>query len=1086
MKKILFILSFLLSASLQAEGQFYLLAKPGVMGGPSQSGQTGLGVYLRWDVLEGAIPDDVATLRLERDGQEIGAWTPDSLMSETEISTIYQGVEQQQRLLQTLTLLKEIQLAEIPPVDFEPDQYASVLRDRLLNVDNSFWTFLASRLDFNIARVRHRAYLDTDVQPATSYTYTLYAVQTDPPQIGTAAEVIIGQAQIDIGNAHQLLPVRELKQLVENSCDSSMDHYTVALDWLPPGVSVTDQTANNLQLAGYELYRSTENIAPDVSDPPPRNLATEAASLPHDGRGEIVFPGLQRVNRQLLTLDGDNDPASPEFIEAQDKLGLAGLKPGDRRAYYVVGRDFSGHYGETAAVMVQIPNRLSPKAPWDIATGVRRGNQSGILVSWDAVDLAAFQAEYPRRVICNPTEAADSGLVEYADSAEACADPAIARVDVSGYRLYRFNTALEARGFRDSDGDGISDKDESEEGLQCNPNQQPAGATDYRVPPLIPFTEQTTTEGTRLSFLDPGAQLVEGEYYYYRLASYTADGKFSTARGPYRELYPDMTPPALPTYEIVRQTSTGCCTVVEVDASQKEWSFTSDFTGYSTLSLVNSERQTDPLEISEFGSAVSALCQDETAGISDFWGPASGRSLLYPGQYPETSDTVTDTPPIYCAADFPATMDLCKSGAWQLHVSQCETQEPVTEGDFGSGPVTFTGHTSDGDTCLEYYEMIAGQRRLMGTSCGTDTPELLVVEFDGGLACGNLVARDSSNNTSEPAEIPCNRIQTDRTPPSPPQVISLNAFSDHLDFSWRSPLKPTSATLIEITSDLGDEDTQLLSFPANNQEPGLEFDGSTLIHTLVGARDMWCIRAMAVGLAAEGQRAQRSAWSGKLCKVRRENGLNETEYLPWPTIQPLDAGPPLVVELAADYVSDLQGEDPEDLPILIHYSAFNNLFLETDSGGVGLCFGYQEINPLNPERHHLLAEDFACLDSGRHLIDSRIETPFMVYRQARSPQGDTGPWVQVSPLIESIHWKKSLDKDSLTPINTLSDPYFAMYRYEYSELQNGVPWHLGFVDRYPYILGYEYRYQTLTFTPEHAINAWRLSDWVLATSPVTE
>ena len=171
------------------------------------------------------------------------------------------------------------------------------------------------------------------------------------------------------------------------------------------------------------------------------------------------------------------------------------------------------------------------------------------------------------------------------------------------------------------------------------------------------------------------------------------------------------------------------------------------------------------------------------------------------------------------------------------------------------------------------------------------------------------------------------------TAPSPPQIISLDAFSDHLEFKWRSPLQPTAATLIEITSDVGDEDTQVLSFPANNQQPGFEFEEMASVHTLLGARDKWCIRAMAVGLAGNNQAAKQSDWSGKLCRFRRENGINDTEYLPWPTIRSLDEGVPLNVERAVDYVSSLQGEAPENLPLLIRFSTFNNLFKAADDGG---------------------------------------------------------------------------------------------------------------------------------------------------------
>ena len=1077
------LISGLFSSLAQSEGQFYFLAKPGVISAAAQLGQSSQGVSLRWDVLEGALPDDIEKLRLIRKNLDMDpvvideilpAWSAGEIMTEAEIDAMYRESGQQQRLMHTLTLLKDIELAE--GRDFEPGQFASVLHDRLTNPDNGYWRFLASRQSFNIARALKRAYLDRSASPGTNYEYTLSAIQT-----GSAVEVILGRATVNTGNTHQLLPVQELKQLV-SSCDSSQDHYTVTLDWLAPGNYVTDQVSNNIQLAGYELYRTTENLAANISEPPVRNLANEAAALVHDGRGEVVFSGLERVNRQLLTLDGDGDPLSFEFLEDINQLRAAGLVPGDRRAYYVVGRDFSDHYGETAAIIVQVPNRLSPEAPWDFVAGYRQGGNAGINISWDQVSLENFQIKYPDRVVCNPTQAASTGLVEYVPRGKSCTSPAIARLDVTGYRLYRFYSAEQARGFKDSDGDGVSDRDEYASGMQCDSTQQPVGAVSYSVD--LTSLVLLTGDRNRLSFHDDGAQLVENEYYHYRVSSHTADGKFSQPNGPFRVLYPDRTLPALPTFDIVRETTVACCKLVALNASQTDWQFDDAIGLHSTLSLADSLVQTNPLNIVDFGSWSSQLCNQEPGAINSFWGTAAGRRLIYPGQYVDPKATNL---PVHCEVDIPESMDLCKSGHWQLYESQCQNEEVVTDGSFGEGVVSLTVHTGDNDSCVDYYEEIAGQLILVNTSCGTDTPEIMQIVIEGGLVCGSVVARDSSNNRSEAVQIPCN-IVANPEPPSPPQIIFLDALTASLDFSWRSPLQPTSATLIEISSDVGSEDTQIISFPANNQQPGFEFNDSATVHTLIGARDQWCIRAMAVGLAAENQSALRSPWSGKLCRVRRENGLNDTQYLPWPTIRPLSSAASLSVELAADYVSELQGEDAENLPILLKLGTFTNLFRAVDAGGTEICTEYQQVaDPLNSNKHHILAVGFRCRDAGKHLIDGEVDTPFMVYRQARTPQGETGSWVQVSPLLESIYWERSFDKSSLVTINTLHDPYFAMYRHEYVVERDAIPWYLGFVDRYPYILGYEYRYQTVVFTTQqHAIKSWHLSDWILTTGPVNE
>jgi hypothetical protein len=1057
------VLLLMISGRAFADSQFYFLAEPGVAGSASQAGQDTSVVYLRWDAVEGALPDDVESLELERNGSLVKTFPRDDWMSEASIDQMFQQPEQQQRLFQTLALLKEIKLSE--GNDFEPSQFAAELLQRLQT--DSYWRYLASRQNFNIARVHYRAFMDTDVTPLASYEYTLYAVKT-----GASDRVILGHATVNMAQAHQPLPVQNLTQLIENNCHSSQDHYTVALDWNAPGSTITDRMANNLQLAGYEIYRGTENLAASVTTAPARNLALEAASLSAGGRGEIQFSGLQRVNRGLLMLEGDGNPLNPEFFEGPDSLRVAGLKPGDRRAYYVVGRDFTDHYGDTEAVIVQVPNRLPPMTPWNIVTGVRQGSAAGINIAWDAVTLDNYKAKFPHRQLCNEAEAAVNGLLEYASINRTCARPAISRIDVSGYRLYRFDNRQQAKNFHDSDGDGVADRDEIAEAMECDANQQPAGAVSYRVA-LSGVNEITYGDQTRLSFLDAGSGLIEGEYYYYRMASATADGKFSLPSIAQRELYPDVTPPARPTARVVQTTTESCCKVVALNAAQTDWEFSDAIGLYGTLSLVNGASQSNPLAIDQFGLWSSDLCTANPGTINEFWGTGSGRQLIYPGQYADPKGGTS--PPVYCKADIPDNMNLCQSGHWQLLETQCPVEKVVSDGDTLNGPVMVHVEAGDDDSCLEIYAEIAGHLTLVESSCGTDHPSTLDIENDGSLLCGQVVARDSSNNRSEVVQLPC-LLTADPEPLSPPQVIALSASADQLDFSWRSPLQPTSATLIEITSDAGDDDTQLVSYPANNQDAQFIFSENRAIHTLLGARDQWCIRAMAVGIAPHDGPALRSPWSGKLCQVRRENGLNDTQYFPWPGIQPLPAGTPLMIERAADYVDAQQGEDPQNLPLLVSMGNFSNLF----TGGESPCLGYVEVDDENPLRHPLLAREFNCRDTGRGILDAAVEWPFMMYRQARTPKGESGLWIQVSPLIETLYWERFYDKGHLAMVNFLDDPYFALYRHQYDSRRDALPWYFAFVDRYPYIAGYEYRYQMVTFSAQHAIKSWRLSDWISA------
>ena len=153
-----------------------------------------------------------------------------------------------------------------------------------------------------------------------------------------------------------------------------------------------------------------------------------------------------------------------------EELLAAGLKPGSKRAYYIVPVDFAGHLGDTSATIVQVPDRLRPPIPWNIAFNQRGGELPGATIDWDESTLINYTANFAHsRVICNEEEAAITHRVEYAVDLESCSNPQYTRLDIADYMVYRFATAQQASGFVDADGDGYSDKDEkAEQTDECN------------------------------------------------------------------------------------------------------------------------------------------------------------------------------------------------------------------------------------------------------------------------------------------------------------------------------------------------------------------------------------------------------------------------------------------------------------------------------------------------------------------------------------------------------------------------------------------------------------------------------------------
>jgi hypothetical protein len=445
----------------------------------------------------------------------------------------------------------------------------------------------------------------------------------------------------------------------------------------------------------------------------------------------------------------------------------------------------------------------------------------------------------------------------------------------------------------------------------------------------------------------------------------------------------------------------------------------------------------------------------------------SGRALIYKN---------------VCRVDIPEDMNFCRSEGWQIEEVACD--HPLEDGEIVDGSVDLHITVGEGE-CTSLWREIAGQHTRVSTSCGSDTPDVLDNEVEAGF-CGYAVATDRSGNHSAAQQIPCSQAPA-VTPPSPPQIVSLAANTDTADFSWRLPLEPSAVTLIELSSDVESStqttsDFQLISVPHAGFNPSLRFDRSTDIHGLLGGRDQWCIRMKSLAPAVAGsQQALSSEWSNKLCTTRRANGLNETAYLPWPKIKPrsLQTGWPEVLN-AAEFVDDEQGLDYEKMPLVMPLSA--NPITVSDVRYRTCSFVSRPENYIETAKELIFASVASCgsmsaVNEISRSLQDKIGLPLIVYRQARTPQGAEGRWIQVSPLINEVYWQQTLTKNGSEQFYrwVFRDPHFSFMRKEYSEPEN---WYFSFVDRYPTIAGYAYRYQFVNFTETHAIEKINQTEWI--------
>ena len=326
------------------------------------------------------------------------------------------------------------------------------------------------------------------------------------------------------------------------------------------------------------------------------------------------------------------------------------------------------------------------------------------------------------------------------------------------------------------------------------------------------------------------------------------------------------------------------------------------------------------------------------------------------------------------------------------------------------------------------------------------------------------MAVDGNNNHSAGAIIPCLNVP-DTNPPLPPQLRTFSAEEVTANISWRLPLTPVASVLIELEHKSGE--TEFFYKAANDVAPGEQQATSREIAGLVGSSDEWCVRLQSIGVTSPGQQPLVSEWSSRKCQVRRAAGYETPDYLTWPQQPAIESDDTTLVARNAQSLVSGTG-------------TLDRFFLLVDLASVAEeitgCEMDDAASDTYPENRPVFAtvkcDQFS--QSGYNEVNVKYATylPMLVYRQA-VVNNQPGPWVQVSPLLETVHWDRvQSDKDDEFKLN---DPYFGMYRIEDN---NG--WRLAFIDRYPHINGYQYRYQFVVFTNNHTVKKTFITDLVTA------
>ena len=1042
------------SAPALAQNQFYFVARTAPAASIDNPGSAPPVVYLRWDTLEGQLPAEIAHFRLERDGALLGTFPARGHMNAAEITALYQQPGQRRRLLDTVRGLKLRALDA--GRDFNAADYGAEIA-QLLATDPTYG-FLASRNDFNIARARYRAVVDTPGNGVTEYE--LLAVNAAGEQRR------VGLVSVDPQQPQQVLPAERFRQVTQGDCDrveAARDHFTVALAWQAPGADrkaprLADALATEVFVAGYDLYRDSENLPDSVTAPAPRDIAAEARSRTTDASGVVRLDGLERVNDVLLPNTGAPD-GGPAFLETRDELTTAGMGPGDRRTYYLVPRDFTGNYGPTQAIIVQVPDRNRPPAPWNVESFARTGVATPALeFSWPAVNLDNHLRENNGgREYCDIPAAQATGKLDFVARGESCATDVIRtlRLDVSDYRVYRFPNFELASRFRDADGDGFSDSVERATGApnsQCNAElPEPAGGGFLLDPSLVSLETYTLeTSGRQMvRFRDTVPAADQGTVYWYRIASRTQDGRQSELSAPIRGLFPDRSLPDDGDLTVeTRVTSTCDCDLVR-DGSNADWGFEDTIGSADTVNLLCDKQTVGPIPIDELADADGRFCAQQLAREPAC---ASGPvEVVYPTsfrdpRFPRSQGSA-------CTARLPAGTALCQTGRVQLVPSNCQTRE-LAPGESSEGDAEVVADPGDPANCVDLFRAINGQHSVVASSCGLGGGPVRF-EVSNETFCGSAIVRNDSAQASKRQIIPCFTAgRPAQTAPASPQPISLVFGDTDATVQWRLPAEAVAATMVELTRQR--DDTVVLASAPSDEDPvrGIHQHGLS-VPPVEGPDEQWCMRLRTVARQVQNQDAAQSAWTPPLC-VTRAGVTAPPVYLPWPRVPEAPEGEPLTVEFGLDGAATLLALAPR-----IPLGSFTGLGKACDVA----VFSPQQIYPR-----------LECDRAGEGIVRAATETlpNFVVYRQARLPDGTVGDRVQVSPRIDAQHWDRIDNPTDPRFTRRLTDPYLRVRAIDQTNDRYG----LVYVDQRPIILGHAYRYQLVFFTDDNRLLEWRETPWL--------
>lgn len=1062
----LFVLLWAQSAYSQSTDQFVFFAKSA----PAAASEAL--VLLRWDLLEGRIPDDVQSYRLLRDGEQIAELPVAGRLSPAAVDAHY---AQPEFFRQRAEMLFRMQQLAQGPVElgggFGPVTAANlsqVLMQRLAS--DSFFASQAPRQDIVLAAAMHRGFIDRPVPGV--HQYELRAVGNS----GQSAR--LGRATVDTARETTVSAAAGFSQIRLGRCDApegGLDHGAVILDWRFGGANASEVYANSLQTAGFELWRTIEALEPGEL-PPLIDLALATQGAVLSSSGTPVVAGIRRAIPDLIVLPGANidanAPLEAEFTQNSAELRAQNMRPGERYAYYLAPRDFSGAYGPTVPLVVTIPDLLPPPSPWNVEV-VESNLNSSLALEWDAVDVNNYlRTRRFDRQFCNLETARREGRLFYAPGEQSCGDGTEIGVNlqVAEYRVYRFDDFDAASRFVDSDGDGYGDLEERDgqgnTGMACDAALFPPGGTSARVDSEDQPQALEAADGrAKFRFVDPNP--VPGQVHWYRVAAMGANGELGRLSAPQRAVFHDRSLPEAPAPDDIVLTGPERCDLVLRINERK---------GEPGVILYNSENRN--------ATRARFSCGDRIAAEIDFAGTPPAASAVMDENGCDAADAVCgNAQPVLAFFDGESVLaqlsspDLhaCQSDVF-LETLECVPGGPIPEDDWLDEPPPINGV---GEECVALYREVGDEVFRIGNSCDEEL-DLGNQNFpEGERICLSVAYQDENGRTSPRARLPCFYLNEEEPQrPPPPSPISLSYFANDGNLSWLLPEFPVGGTLIELRRQGGGDDSVVRGSVAH---PDGRDDGQPQLAVLElpdpldpQGSEEWCMTLKAVGVAPPGQTsALVSEPSAPLCGDR--GGL-QTDYLGWPKVDlppngetletvylELDQAPLVRLAPASELLDGTQGCTIPEIPPCDEKSCLQErLDVECKASAV--------------------ARFCASVRS-----DIAGQLDFVAYRQSRdpaSPVDTVTDFIQVSPLIEGVFCERQLPEDcddgNCPAVASMNDPFVGLVNLGAEFGQAWETEQFVFVDSFPHVAAEEYRYQFVYFNSRGEIEQTRTSGWLSA------